>query len=77
MSYGTIRSKFSIKIYVSNIEEHFLIVIFGTSIVTKNITVIKKKNNLLLSLKHIKSQMLYGTEKRHNNSKLNFLVVFL
>ena len=77
MSYGTIRSKFSIKIYVSNIEEHFLIVIFGTSIVAKNITVIKKKNNLLLFLKHIKSQMLYGKEKRHNNSKLNFLVVFL
>ena len=34
MSYGTIRSKFSIKIYVSNTEEHFFIVIFGPSIVT-------------------------------------------
>ena len=33
MSYRTIRSKFSIKIYVSNIEEHFLIVIFGPSII--------------------------------------------
>ena len=64
------------KIYVSNIEEHFLIVIFGPSIVTENITVKKKKNNLL-ALKRIKSQLSYETEKRHNNSKLNFLVVFL
>ena len=31
---GTIKSKFAIKIYVSNIVEHFLIVIFRHSIVT-------------------------------------------
>ena len=34
MSNGTIRSKFSVKICVSNIVEHFLIVIFRHSIVT-------------------------------------------
>ena len=34
MSYGTISSQFSIKICVSNIEKHFLILIFGTSTMT-------------------------------------------
>ena len=34
MPYGTSRSKFSIKIYVTNIEEHYLIVIFQPSIAT-------------------------------------------
>ena len=56
--------------YVSNIEEHFLMVTFGPSISTENITVIKKKNNLLLSLK------VSQTGHKKDKSKLNFLVVF-
>ena len=43
MSERIIRSQFFIKIYVSKEEEHFLIVIFGFSIVTKNIIIITKK----------------------------------
>ena len=52
MLYETIRSKFSIKIYVSNIEEHFLIVIFGPFKVTENKTVIKKKKTPALLKTH-------------------------
>ena len=71
MSYERIRSKFSIKIYkyiaLLNIWSFYSDLKHNSH---------KEKNNLLLSLKNIKT-MSYGIEKRHNNSKLNLQVVFL
>ena len=75
MSYKTIRSKLSIKISVKY-RTFFDSYIWNFYSDLKHDSY-KEKNNLLLFLKHIKGQMSYGTEKRHNNSKLNFLVVFL
>ena len=75
MLYGTIRSKFSIKICVKYRKPFFDSCIWTFYSDLKHNS--HKKNNLLLSLKHIKSQMSYRTEKEYNNSKLNFVVVFL
>ena len=63
MLYKTTTSQLYVKVYVLNKAENFVIVIFGPSILTQSITIIKKKINLCSPYSTLKTKRYTGHKK--------------